>query len=114
MSDDLIGQMLSQPPAGPETVPADTEAVRRQLADALRRIAELEKRMDRLNSTCEILRAAIRKQGVVDDAEFIALGDELKKRKEQSAHPRCRKCGKVLQRSVDTCIYCGARHAEVL
>lgn len=114
MSDDLISQMLSQSPAAPEAAPADTETVRRQLADALRRIAELEKRMERLNGTCEVLRAAIRKQGVVDDAAFIALGEDLKKQKEQGRHPRCRKCGKVLQRSVDSCIYCGTRHAEVL
>lgn len=114
MSDDLVGQMLSQPPAMPEAIPADAETVRRQLTDALRRIVELEKRMERLNATCEILRAALRKQGVVDDAEFIALCDELKKQKEQGKHPRCRKCGKVLQRSVDSCIYCGTRHAEVL
>lgn len=98
----------------PELAPADTDALRQPLADALRRIAELEKRTERLNATCEILRAAIRKQGIVDDAAFIALGDDLKKQKEQGRHPRCRKCGKMLQRSVDSCIYCGTRHAEVL
>lgn len=114
MSDDIVSQMLAQPPAAPEAIPADTETVRRQLADALRRIAELEKRMDRLNTSCEILRAAIRKQGVVDEADFIAIGEDLKKQKEQGRHPRCRKCGKVLQRSVDSCIYCGTRHAEIL
>lgn len=112
MSDDA-GPVFFPLPA-PEPAPADTDALRQQLADALRRIAELEKRTDRLNATCEILRAAIRKQGVVDDAEFLALGDDLKKQKEQGRHPRCRKCGKVLQRSVDSCIYCGTRHAEVL
>lgn len=113
MSDDS-GPIFFPAPDSPEPALATTDALRQQLADALRRIAELEKRADRLNATCEILRAAIRKQGVVDDAEFIALGDDLKKQKEQGRHPRCRKCGKVLQRSVDSCIYCGTRHAEVL
>lgn len=112
MSDDSGPIFFPDEPAAHN--PAATDVLRKQLADAQRRIAELEKRMDRLNTTCEILRAAIRKQGVVDDADFIALGDDLKKQKEQGKHPRCRKCGKVLQRSVDSCIYCGTRHAEVL
>lgn len=113
MSDDF-GPLDFPVPTSPEAVPATTDAQRQQLTDALRRISELEKRVDRLTATCEVLRAALRKQGVVDDAEFITLGEDLKKQKQQGNHPRCRKCGKILQRSVDSCIYCGTRHAEVL
>lgn len=85
-----------------------------KISAAEKRIAELERRLNRLADVCETLREAMRKQGVVTNDDFVAIEEELAGRKQNSEVRLCRKCGKVLQHGIAQCIYCGSRHGEAL
>lgn len=102
----------------PMPIPSEPDpqvaVLRQKLAEAEKKITELDRRVNSLAAICEILRGAIRKQGVVSDDEFVAIGEELKARKQAAVVPHCRHCGKTLQNGVTNCIYCGKPHGEVL
>jgi hypothetical protein len=96
-------------PSGPDP---QVGVLREKLADAERKIAELDHRVSRLTRVCEVLREAIRKQGVVTDDDLVAIEEGLATKK--AVAPLCRRCGKTLQHGMASCIYCGSLHGEVL
>ena len=98
-------------PAGPDP---KIGVLSEKLSAAEKRIAELERRLNRLADVCETLREAMRTQGVGTNDDFVAIEEELAGRKQNSEVRLCRKCGKVLQHGIAQCIYCGSRHGEAL
>ncbi len=76
------------------------------------RVAALEEQQRRVSNLCAALISLIQAKGLATDEEIATAVESVDKQRREAV--LCKKCGKVLQRGLEKCIYCGETHGHVI